>query len=285
MRTLLLATLLLSVAPFLRAADPAPATAQPKLPEFDYQTGSVTVGSNIATMNLPDGYRFLGPKEARFILEKMWGNPEDRSVLGLLFGPNQGPDTDNGWAVVVSFEDSGFVKDDDARSIDYNDLLKSMQEDTIEGNKARKKHGYPTVDLLGWAEQPHYDSAKKTLYWAKRLRFEGVEEPQLNYNMRVLGRRGVLELNPLGAESQLSTLKEVAPTILAATSFTQGNRYEDFSESSGDKVAAYGIAGLITGGVLLKTGLLKVLLKPLIFLGVIVVGVIGKIMAGRKQQA
>lgn len=215
----------------------------------------------------------------------MWGNPEDHSVLGLLFGPNQGPETDNGWAVVVSFEDSGFVKDDDARSINYSDLLKSMQEGTVEENKMRKKQGYPTVDLLGWAEQPHYDSAKKTLYWAKRLRFEGIEEPQLNYNMRVLGRRGVLELNPLGGESQLATLRETAPVILAATSFTQGNRYEDFSESSGDKVAAYGIAGLITGGLLLKTGLLKVLLKPLIFLGVIVVGVIGKIMSGRKQQA
>jgi uncharacterized membrane-anchored protein len=283
MRSLLITALIAGLATFAYAADKP--EAESKLPEFAWKTGSITIGANLATIALPDGYRFLESKDARLVLEEVWGNPKDPGVLGLMFPPNQGPETEDGWAVVVSWDDSGYVKDDDARSINYSDLLKQMQEDTSEGNKARKKAGYPTVDLLGWAEQPHYDATKKTLYWAKRLKFEGTEEPQLNYNMRVLGRRGVLELNPLGAESVLSKIREAAPVLLSATSFTAGNRYEDFSESSGDKVAAYGIAGLLGVGLLAKAGILKLLLKPLIIVGAIIVGVVGKIMAGRKNKA
>jgi len=282
MRSLLITALIAGLAIGAFAADKPEAEA--KLPDFGWKTGSITLGANIATIALPEGYRFLETKDARFVLEEVWGNPKNSGVLGLMFPPNQGPETEDGWAVVVSFKDSGYVKDDDARSINYDDLLKQMQEDTSEGNKARKKEGYPTVDLLGWAEQPHYDEAKKTLYWAKRLKFEGTEEPQLNYQMRVLGRRGVLELNPLGAESVLSQIREAAPVLLSATAFTQGNRYEDFSESSGDKVAAYGIAGLLGVGLLAKVGILKLLLKPLIFGGVILVAVIGKILSGRRKD-
>jgi uncharacterized membrane-anchored protein len=282
MRSFPLLVLLAALAHAVVAAD-KPEHA--KLPEFAWQTGTVTLGSNLATITLPEGYRLLGNKDARFVLEELWGNPKDPDVLGLMFPPNMGPETDNSWAVEISFDDCGYVKDDDARTIDYNDLLKSMQEGTREENKQRKKEGYPTVELLGWAEQPHYDSAKKTLYWAKRLRFEGVEEPQLNYNMRVLGRRGVLQLNPLGAESSLSAIRAAAPTILAASAFTQGNRYEDFSEGSGDKIAAYGIAGLLGAGVLAKAGILKVLLKPLIFVGVVVAGVVAKLFGRKKSEA
>lgn len=298
MRILLKAALLINVTLFSISATTAEkedaAAAEPTVPEaltkkakaptFTWQTGTITVGKSIATIVLPDGYRFLGPKDARQVLEGIWGNPPDPDVLGLMFGPDQGPDTEGGWAVVVSFEDSGYVKDDDARSIKYDDLLTLMQEETRTSNPARVKQGYPTIELLGWAESPHYDSTSKTLYWAKRLRFGDTKEPQLNYNMRVLGRCGVLELNPLGGESQLKTLQAAAPVLLAATTFAQGNRYQDFSESSGDKVAAYGIAGLITGGLLLKTGLFKLLLKPLIFGGLLIAGVIGKVISGRRKS-
>jgi uncharacterized membrane-anchored protein len=298
MRILLTAALLMNLTAFSLSATTAEkadeAVAESTVPEvtkstvktptFTWQTGTVTVGTNIATIVLPEGYRFLGPKDAHQVLEGIWGNPPNPNVLGLMFGPDQGPETEGGWAVVVSFEDSGYVKDDDARSMKYDELLASMQEETRTSNPARVKHGYPTIELLGWAEAPHYDSTSKTLYWAKRLRFGDTKEPQLNYNMRVLGRRGVLELNPLGGESELKTIQAAAPVLLAATTFTAGNRYQDFSESSGDKVAAYGIAGLITGGLLLKTGLLKLLIKPLIFGGLLIAGVIGKIISGRRKS-
>lgn len=46
-------------------------------------------------------------------------------------------------------------------------------------------------------------------------------------------------------------------------SFNQGNRYQEFNPSI-DQAAAYGIAGLIAGGILTKAGFFKGLLALLL---------------------
>jgi uncharacterized membrane-anchored protein len=159
------------------------------------------------------------------------------------------------WGVIITFEEDGYVKDDDAAKIDYDDLLKEMKEGTKAASEQRRKSGYPAIDLVGWAAPPRYDAQAKKLYWAKELRFEGGEDNTLNYNVRILGRRGVLVLNAVAGMPQIAEIEKATPTILAAVDFNSGHRYADFNASS-DKVATYGIAGLIAGGVLAKTGLL-----------------------------
>ena len=86
------------------------------------------------------------------------------------------------------------MDDSDAAEIDYDDMLKDMQAGTADNNEARKQAGYDAVQLIGWAEKPHYDTATKKLYWAKELSFEGsaAHGTSFNYDVRVLGREGVL---------------------------------------------------------------------------------------------
>jgi uncharacterized membrane-anchored protein len=167
----------------------------------------------------------------------------------------------------MDFEDSGYVKDDDAAKLNYEDLLKKMKSAAAESNKARVKEGYSSVELIGWATKPHYDSAAKKIYWAKDLKFGDAPDHTLNYFIRVLGRRGVLNLNVVASMDQLEEIEKATPTILGAVEFTDGNRYADYKPGH-DKVAAYGLAGLIAGGVLLKSGLLK--------------GIIAALVAGKK---
>ncbi len=249
--------------------------------QLNYLSGTVTIGANLASIDLPQDYKFLAAKDARFVVEKLWGNPPDESVLGLVVPPHQEDNFD--WAIVVSYEESGYIKDDDAKTNDYTKILTDMQSQTREANPQRKKAGYPGVDLLGWAESPKYDGTTHKIYWAKRLQFEGSKVVTLNYDIRVLGRKGVLVLSAIASDSQLTEVAENSKAVLAKTSFTSGNRYEDFSASSGDKVAEYGIAGLITGAVLLKTGLLKLLIKPLIIGGLLVAGVVKSFLGRRKS--
>jgi uncharacterized membrane-anchored protein len=269
-------------------ASAADAPAKPAY-QYHYQTGKVTVGSNLATIDLPDGYRYLQTAEARHVVEKEWNNPPDESTLGVVLPP--GRDIDGDFAIIISFEETGYVKDDDAKSQDYAALLKQLQEGTHESNPQRKKEGYPAMELLGWAEPPTYDSATKKFFWAKSLQVEGSRVPVLNYDIRVLGRRGVLEIGAIGALPQLADIAASGKEIMGRTEFTTGNRYADFSEGSGDKIAAYGLAGLIAGGVLAKAGFLKVLwifalkaIKPLIFVFVVIGGVIAKLF-GRGKKA
>ncbi|MEJ2022478.1 MAG: DUF2167 domain-containing protein, partial [Maritimibacter sp.] len=142
---------------------------------------------------------------------------------------------------------------------DYNDLLKQMQADARESSKWREENGYDSIELLGWAEPPRYDQTERKLYWAKELQFGGDELHTLNYNIRALGREGVLILNVIASMEQLDEVRAATPDLLAMTSFTEGNRYIDFKPDL-DKVAAVGIGGLIAGKVVAKTGFLIVLL-------------------------
>jgi len=230
-----------------------------------WQTGRITLKGGFATLDLPAGWRFLGPTDARKVLVQAWHNPPREAPLGMLFPPDNGV-FDNDYAIVIEYSDDGYVKDDDAATIDYDKLLKQMQESARADNPERKKAGYATIELLGWAEPPHYDRDSHKLYWAKQLQFSDDSAQTLNYNIRALGRHGVLVMNAVADMAKLPAVKGGVPTILAAVDFTDGNRYADYSAKSGDKVAAYGIAALIAGGVAAKAGLFKGLIALLIAL-------------------
>src|SRR5262249_33465184 len=110
------------------------------------------------------------------------------------------------------------------------------------------------------------------------------ETNTLNYDVRILGRRGVLVLTAVADEEELATVAQGCKAILAGTQFVSGQRYEDF-DSGLDKVAAYGIGGLIAGKLLLKVGFFKLLLKPLLVVGALAVGGVAKLLGRKKNTA
>jgi uncharacterized membrane-anchored protein len=224
-----------------------------------YQRGHVVLPGGISELEVPSGFRYLDSAQSRTVLTRYWHNPEGAS-LGMLFPTNLNPLDENAWAYVIEYDPSGHVKDDDADDINYDDLLKEMREDLVDANKERTGAGYEPVELVGWASSPYYDKATHTLHWAKTLHFGSSPGNTLNYNVRVLGRKGVLILNAVGSEQQLADIKASIPGLLGAVSFAKGQQYTDFN-SSLDEVAAYGIGGLIAGKVLAKVGLFAVLLK------------------------
>ena len=114
------------------------------------------------------------------------------------------------------------------------------------------------LELIGWAEPPRYDKDTKKVYWAKDIRFTGETDHTLNYNIRMLGRRGVLVLNCVADLGQLPEIRTATPQLLGMVEFNQGHRYVDFDPKT-DKTAAYGLAALVAGGVAAKAGLFKVL--------------------------
>ena len=126
------------------------------------------------------------------------------------------------------------------------------------------------------------------MYWAKEIRFGGAPVTTLNYNIRVLGRGGVLVLNAVAPMSSLPEIEEQVPALVRMADFDSGKRYADFNGST-DKVAAYGLAALVAGGIAAKAGLFKLLwvgllaFKKLIIVGLIAVSGFFKKMFGRKQ--
>jgi len=276
------------------ADDAAPAgqkTVQQFVDSLHFQTGTVKVARANASLKLDDSFRYLDARDAQRVLEQLWGNPPDADVLGMLV-PTAAPLTEEkgSWAVVVTYSNDGYVSDAEAGKIDYTKMLHDMQEATHEANAERKQHGYPAVDLVGWAEPPHYDAASNKLYWAKDLAFGDGKEHTLNYDIRVLGRGGYLSLNAVAGMSQLDTVKAEMPKVLAMTEFDPGQRYADFNSST-DKIAAYGIGALVAGTLAAKAGLFAKLFAMLLaFKKVIIGGAIALFAAagrlfGRKSKS
>ena len=256
-----------------------------------FKQGEITLPGGIAALQVPAGFRYVGPDDARRVLEEGWGNPKGDGTLGMLFPAEVLVVGADGWGVVITYEEDGHVTDTDADSIDYDELLADMREGVAAENDARRDGGYEAIELVGWAAKPHYDKAARKLYWAKELKFGDRADHTLNYNIRILGRKGVLVLNAVSDMGQLGKVERDMQQVLAFTNFTAGNRYEDF-DASIDKVAAYGLGALIAGGVAAKTGMLAKLLallvafKKFIILGAVVAaGAIGKVLFGRKDQS
>lgn len=282
------------------AADPAaPAGAVPVAeaapeaegapPALKFATGEVTLGEKLAKLTVPEGMGYLDPDQAEVVLVELWGNPKRSRTLGMLAPLDVNLQGDAGWAVVIQYIDDGHVADDDAAEIDYEELLEEMKESIAESNEERKKEGYSTLTLVGWAEKPHYEAATKKLFWARELRFDDQPDATLNYDVRVLGAEGILSLNAVAGMAQLAQVKQDMQRVLPAVEFLPGERYEDFDPSTG-RLAAYGVGGLVAGKVAAKAGLFKVLLggilaaKKFLIAGLVAVGALLTRLFRRKAE-
>jgi uncharacterized membrane-anchored protein len=277
---------------------PAPEASEPEaaapaqeqaLPELKFSTGDIVLPNKVATLHLGEKYHYLAPAETNQLLQ-LWGNPPDESTQGAILPADVDPFSEGGWAVFLSYLDEGHVDDSDATDIDYDDLLKDMKEGTEDSNKARVNAGYPEMHLLGWAEPPRYDAATKKLYWAKEIQSARSEHHSLNYDVRVLGREGVLSMEAVAPMEQLSQVRTDMRPLLDVAEFNEGYRYAEFNSKT-DKLAEYGLGALIAGGVAAKLGLFGKLfaillaLKKFIIIGVIAIGgFIAKLFGKKKDQ-
>ena len=254
-----------------------------------WQTGTITLKDGLAKLNLSDDFRFLDSADAGKVLHDIWGNPSVPDVLGMIFPAKVSPLDHGGWGMIIEYEEGGYIKDDDATKIDYAALLQQMQKQVSDENPEREKQGYPPVTLVGWATPPRYDAQTHKLYWAKDVKFGDGSSDTLNYNIRVLGRRGVLLLNAVAPMREFSEVDGEMPKVLAMVDFQPGNTYADFDPKV-DKIATYGLATLIAGGALgvaAKVGMFKFLLPALLalkkfaILAVVAIGAFFKKISGR----
>ncbi len=264
----LLATPVLAQAPSTDAKSPAqqyealPWVAAPAKP-------NVTERAVIA---LDPKVRYLDAKGTNRLLQLTGNLPEDDSYT---LAPKKGD-----WFAVYSFDDIGYVKDDE--TIDPDALLKSLRENTEAGNEERKKQGLETMSIAGWAVPPHYDAATHNLEYGVRL--ATASGTNINYHLRMLGRRGVMDAALVTSPATLAADLAEFRAANKGFAYTPDESYASFKD--GDKVSEYGLAALVTGGAAaaaLKTGLFAGLLKGLAaFWKFILIGVIAFFAAIRN---
>lgn len=225
-----------------------------------YKTGIIELESGNAILTVPKGFRYLDKTQSIYVLTDLWGNPADSSILGMLVLENRGVLETNSWVFTISFDEIGYVKDDDADDIDYDDLLEEQQKEFKEANPERIKQGFQPIEFIGWASSPYYDKNKKILHWAKELKFGQDSLNTLNYNLRVLGRKGIFMLNAVASMSELPEVKSNIDKVIGSVEFKDGHKYSDFLPDV-DNVAAWTIGGLVAGKILAKVGFFVLIAK------------------------
>lgn len=213
-----------------------PSPQQEALDKLQWQVGPTSADITArAKMTVPEGYVFLGEADTSKFLE-INGNPPRSGHY--MVGPKSLQ-----WFAVFSFEESGYVKDDE--KIDPDALLQSLQESDGPGNEERKRLGMESIYTDGWQVAPHYDTQSKHLEWGVRLRTEDGKS-LVNYTSRLLGRKGVMSAVLVSSPQTLAQDTSDFKQVLGGYAFQSGEKYTEFTQ--GDRVAEYGLAALVLGG-------------------------------------
>lgn len=283
----------LAAAFFLSAVQSHPAAAQePDLSELspeqqqmialyasiEWQVGPTTadIGGN-AQITVPEGFQFTG-RQGSIAWNKLTQNPPD-STLGILMPTAD----DQDWFVAFQFDDIGYVKDDEKADLDADAILESLQQGTEQSNEFRRSQGWSAIHLSGWIIPPKYDESTNNLVWSTKLH-DDEGTTSANHNIRILGRRGVMTATLVASVEEMNAATETTNQILTGFEYKSGEKYAEFS--SGDKIAQYGLTGLIAGGAAVaavKMGLFAKLFQVLAKGGKAIVLVLIAAAAGIKK--
>jgi uncharacterized membrane-anchored protein len=222
-----------------------------ELNKLNWQFSGAGQIASQATVEIPNGYAFLGAQDTRRFLVLNGNLPDDNSYT---IGPK-----DLHWFAEFGFEDTGYVSDDE--KLDPDTLLATLRDHNTQQQAEMRQQGLDPLILVGWFIEPHYDLVTKRLEWGLRLRTVS-GDPVVNYTIKLLGRRGVIDAVLVSDPQKLEQDTREFKSVLRGFSFDLGERYSEFR--SGDKVAAYGLSALIVGGTaaaVVKTGAFKGLAK------------------------
>lgn len=208
----------------------------------------------MAKINIPSGQRFIGARGAQALIE-LYGNPPNPNYLGAIVPISD----DEDWTLLFQFDAIGYVKDEEKDSLNGDNILQSMRDTIPYQNEERRRLGLEEMRSMSWSAPPFYDPVTNNLTWGLQLHFDTGDS--INYDIRLLGRHGVMEVTLLDSPETYAQSVPTVNELLKSFEFTDGNKYAEWK--AGDKVAAYGLTGLVAGGATVmaaKTGLLGKLL-------------------------
>ncbi len=239
-----------------------------------------------AQVAVPDGCMFTGADGTRQFMELNQNPVSDieRGTILCRIADTKG-ETESSWFAVFEFDESGYVKDDEKKSLDGDAILASLKKGNEHGNEERKKHGWDAIYLDGWQLAPHYDEQTNNLTWATRLHSDDSSRV-LNHSVRLLGRGGVMSVDLVVSPDYYQRALPAFNAMVADFKYKSGHTYAEWRK--GDKIASYGLTALVAGGAgaaLVKTGLLQKFGKAIVAVLVAGVAAIRKFLFGKGKDS
>ncbi|MDA8538709.1 DUF2167 domain-containing protein [Candidatus Pelagibacter bacterium] len=193
-----------------------------------------------------------------------------------------------GYDVFLDYRDDGYVKLDDWKNVNSNNLLSELREIAKANAIYLKEKNLDYVNKIDWIYKPTLNQENKSVSYSYKVDWNNGQQSMESKNL-ILGKKGYLESAFVVAYKKDIDLKyesDFSKDFVNGVIFNEGFKHSDYKP--GDKIAAAGIGGLVAGSlgvkVLAKTGLLAKLLKfwwillaPLAFFG--------KFLSGKESSS
>jgi uncharacterized membrane-anchored protein len=189
------------------------------------------------------------------------------------------------------WNDDGYIKIDDWKDVNPDNLLKGMMEEQKGFREYLEKNNLNYVANLEWVFEPTLDKKNDVVNYSYKVTWSDGSLSLESKSLK-LGKKGHLEsayVVMIDSNSDLKAYADASAEFAEFVSFNDDYRHSDYK--AGDKVAAMGIGGLVAGSLgvkaLAKAGILAkfmpfllkfgwILLAPLFF--------IGKLFGGNKSE-
>lgn len=221
---------------------------------------------------------------------------EEAARYDYLTGGVPAPETE---ALVWNYDDEsmtyftyyavGYVTEEDWEHVDPADFMAQIKEYESELNDARQSVGIDPFFTNGWRQEPVFNAAQHTAYWATDL--SSATDRWINATALRLSRGGYHQVIWAGGGDGFTAAESTLAGLLDTHNYDPGHRYEDYVDGDPEADLSIGELAAATMGVDLGAGAIAVLIgsalvllkKGWIVIIPIVAG-IGALMRRRKRQ-
>lgn len=245
--------------------------------ELTFLTGRFSLGSQ-AALELPNDMTFLASKDAVHVNRHFFGNYADPdTTLGMLLpiemkeryeAPEQSTgaqaDPARDWAVIITWV-PGHLPVDQKVATDPDLLMTVILEADRRTGAQRPATAMSSLKLSGWAEPPTYDAEQHHLTWPLLIRESlhtriarnpamrrnqeksaPTSQDILNYQVRMLGAAGIIQLVAVSAAEQLDEIADVSQRVVKNIAWTPGAEYTAYTPGT-HPYYRQGIPGMLAG--------------------------------------
>jgi uncharacterized membrane-anchored protein len=197
------------------------------------------VGVNLATLSIDNTLSFLNAEETRSLIRDN-GYVPSGTEAGIVY-----PVAENeNWHVIIDYYPSGFVKDNIVNQLDYDYILRKVQEGVQKDETFNMVvQGHSPLKIVDWYDKPFYDDEKHSLMWSYRVQEEHREGELAN--AIVLGRDGFMWLTLIAPIDEANKVKTKFQQIVANLSWVEGKKYENYIVNQ-DKPSPHDLTDLLT---------------------------------------
>ena len=193
-----------------------------------------------------------------------------------------------GYDVFLDYRGDGYVKLDDWKNVNSNNLLSELREIAKANAIYLKEKNLDYVNKIDWIYKPTLNQENKSVSYSYKVDWNSGQQSMESKNL-ILGKKGYLEsafVVEYKKDIDLKYESDFSKDFVNGVIFNEGFKHSDYKP--GDKIAAAGIGGLVAGSLgvkaLAKTGVLAKLLKfwwillaPLAFFG--------KFLSGKESSS